>query len=158
MRENMKCLGISKKIAVVSGFGESEISKVNAFDNALIDAGIHDCNLIKVSSILAKNTKTINKFKIEKGSFVPCVLSIAYTEPELNKVTGIGIGINNEKYGYVMEAQGTNEKEITLELDKKLQEMANNRKQTIIKKQILIKKGKTSKKYGCVITGVIYLF
>ncbi|MFA6420498.1 MAG: pyruvoyl-dependent arginine decarboxylase, partial [archaeon] len=53
----MKCLGLTKKIAIVSGFGESDISKVNAFDKALICARIHDCNLIKVSSILAKGVK-----------------------------------------------------------------------------------------------------
>ncbi|MDD3083487.1 MAG: pyruvoyl-dependent arginine decarboxylase [Candidatus ainarchaeum sp.] len=154
----MKCLGITKKIAITSGFGESDTSKLNAFDNALIDAGIHDCNLIKVSSILAKNTKITKKFMIEKGSFVPCVLS---TQNGLKKeiiCSGIGIGFNNQKYGFVMEAKGKNENKVTTVLEKKLGEMAKNRKQKIIQKKIITKKAKINKKYGCVITAVIYLF
>ncbi|MCX6801242.1 MAG: hypothetical protein NTZ73_03570 [Candidatus Diapherotrites archaeon] len=66
----MNCLGISNKIAIVSGCGESDISELNAFDNALINAGIHDCNLIPVSSIISKNTKIIKKFDCRAAAVV----------------------------------------------------------------------------------------
>ena len=46
------------KVAITSGKAEGP-SKLNAFDNALLDAGIGDVNLIKVSSILPKNTLSI---------------------------------------------------------------------------------------------------
>jgi arginine decarboxylase len=154
----MKCLGITKKIAIVSGFGESNSSKLNAFDNALINAKIHDCNLIKVSSILSKNTKIMKKFSIEKGAFVPCVLSTIYSKENEEKVAGIGLAFNNQKYGFVMEAQGNNEKKVKKELEKKVQEMAENRDQKIIKKRVITKKSRTTKKYGCALTAIIYLF
>ncbi len=41
------------KIAIVSGKDEGP-TRLNAFDNALTDAGIGDVNLIKVSSMLEK--------------------------------------------------------------------------------------------------------
>jgi arginine decarboxylase len=154
----MKCLGLTKKITITSGFGESNTSKLNAFDNALINAEIHDCNLIKVSSILAKETKIKKTFEIEKGSFVPCVLSSKYGTKKENICLGIGIGFNNQKYGFVMEAQGKNESEVKNSLEKKLEGMAKNRKQKILQKKIIIKKEKINKKYGCDITTVIYLF
>ncbi len=154
----MNCLGIARKISIVSGYGESNVSKLNAFDNALIDANIHDLNLIKVSSILAKDTSIEEKFEIEKGSFAPCVLSISYgTENELI-CSGIGVGFNNQNYGYVMESQGTNNQEVSDKLNEKLTEMAKNRSQEIINKKIITKEQKVNKTYGCVITAVIYLF
>ncbi len=154
----MNCFGNTNKIAIVSGFGESEISKLNAFDNALINAKIHDLNLIKVSSILSKNTKIVKKFEIEKGSFCPCVLSIAHGEKNEEICSGIGIGFNNEKYGYVMEAQEESQAHTILKLEKNLCEMAQNRNQKIITKKIIIKSGKSTKKFSCAVTAVIYLF
>jgi arginine decarboxylase len=154
----MKCLGITNKIAIVSGFGESDSSKINAFDNALLNAKIHDCNLIKVSSILSKNTKIVKKFSIEKGAFVPCVLSTIYSKKGNISVSGVGIAFNNQKYGFVMEAQGNNEKKVKNDLEKRIQEMAENRKQSITKKHMITKTSKTTKKYGCTLTSVVYIF
>jgi arginine decarboxylase len=154
----MNCLGLAKKIAIVSGFGESNQSKLNAFDNALIDAGIHDCNLIKVSSILAKETKIIDKFTIEKGSFVPCVMSPAYSNQNETTFSGIAVGFNEQKYGFVVEGQGSNSKELEKDLNYKLDEMASSRKLRIVKRKTLITGEKTSKKHGCCVTAVVYLF
>jgi len=154
----MHCLGITKKIAIVSGFGESDKSEINAFDNALISAKIHDCNLIKVSSILAKETEIVKEFEIEKGSFVPCVLSSSKTKKGENTSSGVGIAFNNEGYGYVMEAQGETKQEVKEKLEKRIQEMAENRNQQTTKTQLEIKESKTNKKYGCTLTAVIYLF
>lgn len=154
----MHCLGVTNKVAIVKGFGESDSSKINAFDNALIDAKIHDCNLIKVSSILAKNTKIVKISSIEKGAFVPCVLSMIYSKKGEKKVSGIGIAFNNQSYGFVMEASGNTNKKVNLDLEKRIDEMAKNRNQKIIKKTLITKEGKTTKKYGCTLTAAVYLF
>ena len=48
------------KIAITSGKSEGP-SKLNAFDNSLLDAGIGDVNLIKVSSIIPADSEfTLN--------------------------------------------------------------------------------------------------
>jgi len=154
----MKCLGLTKKIVLVSGFGESDNSKINAFDNALLDAGIHDCNLIKVSSILAKGTKVVTKFKIDKGSFVPAVISTAHGKQGENICAGLQIAFNNEKYGYVFETQGKDSVKVEQQLTANTSEMAEKRKQTILKRKTLTKQKIVAKKYGCCLTAVVYLF
>jgi len=154
----MKCLGLAKKIAIVSGFGESDNSKINAFDNALIDAEIHDCNLIKVSSILAKGTKIVSKFKIDKGSFVPAVISSAYGKQGDTICSGLQIAFNNEKYGYVFEAQGKSPLEVETQLNSCTEEMSQKRGQKVITRKTITKQATVNKKYGCCITTVVYLF
>jgi arginine decarboxylase len=154
----MKCLGLSKKIALVSGFGESDNSKINAFDNALIDAGINDCNLIKVSSILAKETELIGEFEIEKGSFVPTVISTAYGKQGETICSCLQIALNDKKYGYVFEGQGKNPREIEQQLTACTNEMAEKRKQKIISRKTITKQATITKKYGCCITAAIYIF
>lgn len=60
---------------IVSGRGESE-HKLVAFDKALLDAGVGDYNLLKVSSIIPSGCKFQETVNITKGS----VLYTAYAE------------------------------------------------------------------------------
>ena len=93
------------KIAIVSGKAEGP-TKLNAFDNALSDAGIGDVNLIKVSSMLAGNAKVQKLPKLKAGSMVNCVLSeITSTTPgaEITAVVAVAIG---DELGCVVETTG----------------------------------------------------
>ena len=95
------------KIAIVSGKDEGP-TRLNAFDNALSDAGIGDVNLIKVSSMLGKNTQVKNLPKLKAGAMVNCVLSsVTSSKPgdTITAVVGIAIG---EELGCVVETTGTN--------------------------------------------------
>lgn len=95
------------KIAIVSGNDEGP-TKLNAFDNALADAGIGDVNLIKVSSMLAGNAEVIELPKLKAGAMVNCVLSeITSDNPgdEITAVIAVAIG---EKLGCVVETTGIN--------------------------------------------------
>lgn len=95
------------KIAVVSGKDEGP-TKLNAFDNALSDAGIGDVNLIKVSSMLAGNAEIVDLPNLKAGSMVNCVLSeITSNIPgdEISAVIALAIG---EELGCVVETTGTN--------------------------------------------------
>lgn len=96
------------KISIVSGKDEGP-TKLNAFDNALSDAGIGDVNLIKVSSMLAGNTEICELPKLKAGAMVNCVLSeIASDNPgdEITAVVAVAIG---EELGCVVETSGINE-------------------------------------------------
>jgi len=62
------------KVSITSGKSEGPTS-LNAFDNALIDAGIGDVNLIKVSSIIPANAQIVRLPPLETGSTINCVLS-----------------------------------------------------------------------------------
>ena len=95
------------RIAIVSGKDEGP-TKLNAFDNALSEAGIGDVNLIKVSSMLAGNTEIETLPKLKPGAMVNCVLSeITSDNPgdEITAVIALAIG---EELGCVVETGGIN--------------------------------------------------
>ena len=97
------------KIAVVSGHDEGP-TKLNAFDNALSDAGIGDVNLIKVSSMLAGNAEIVELPKLKAGSMVNCVLSHITSDTPGEKITAVVALAIGEKLGCVVETTGRDEK------------------------------------------------
>lgn len=95
------------KIAIVTGHDEGP-TKLNAFDNALSNAGIGDVNLIKVSSMLASNTEICELPKLKAGAMVNCVLSEVTSDnpgDEIIAVIAVAIG---EELGCVVETTGIN--------------------------------------------------
>ena len=95
------------KIAIVSGTDEGP-TKLNAFDNALSDAGIGDVNLIKVSSMLAGETKIETLPKLKAGAMVNCVLSEITSDNPGDQITAVvGVAIGKE-LGCAVETCGTN--------------------------------------------------
>lgn len=95
------------KIAIVSGKDEGP-TKLNAFDNALSNAGIGDVNLIKVSSMLAGNTEVVDIVPLKPGAMVNCVLSTITSDNPGDKITvAVAVAIG-EKLGCVVEASGIN--------------------------------------------------
>ncbi len=58
------------KYFLVSGSSEG-FALLNAFDGALLRAGIGDTNLVKMSSIVPPNCTLISPIKIPPGSLVP---------------------------------------------------------------------------------------
>ena len=95
------------KIAIVSGKDEGP-TKLNAFDNALSDAGIGDVNLIKVSSMLSANAEIQKLPKLKAGAMVNCVLSEVTSDNPGDMITAvIAVAIGNE-LGCVVETTGIN--------------------------------------------------
>lgn len=96
------------KIAIVSGQDEGP-TKLNAFDNALSNAGIGDVNLIKVSSMLAGNSEIVKLPKLKAGSMVNCVLSEITSDIPGDKITAALAVAIGEELGCVVEATRRNE-------------------------------------------------
>ena len=95
------------KISIVSGKDEGP-TKLNAFDNALSNAGIGDVNLINVSSMLSGNAEICDLPKLKAGAMVNCVLSEITSDnlgDEITAVVALAIG---EELGCVVETTGTN--------------------------------------------------
>ena len=108
------------KIAIVSGKDEGP-TKLNAFDNALSDAGIGDVNLIKVSSMLSADAEIQKLPKLKAGAMVNCVLSEVTSDNPGDVITAvIAVAIGNE-LGCVVETTGINKD--TDELIGKAEEM-----------------------------------
>ena len=145
------------KIAIVSGKDEGP-TKLNAFDNALTDAGIGDVNLIKVSSMLAKNTEINELPKLKAGAMVNCVLSeITSDNPgdEITAVIAVAIG---DELGCVVETTGINEnpEDLTNEARKMVEYMMEKR--GVKTKDLIIEKSTaTVEEIASVVASVVYL-
>jgi len=78
---------------------------LNAFDNALLDAGIGNLNLIKVSSIVPQGaTFSETPLVITPGSLVPTVWSVMQSDTAGETVcAALGIGIGRDSHGMIFE-------------------------------------------------------
>ena len=145
------------KIAIVSGKDEGP-TKLNAFDNALSNAGIGDVNLIKVSSMLSGNAEVEKLPKLKAGAIVNCVLSeITSDNPgdEISVVIAAAIG---EKLGCVVETSGINKNldDLIDEADFMVKHMMKKRG-VEIKDLIMESSTTTVKKIASVVASVVYL-
>ena len=145
------------KIAIVSGKAEGP-TKLNAFDNALSEAGIGDVNLIKVSSMLGPNTELIPLPKLKPGAMVNCVLSEVTSKKKgniINACVAVAIG---DRLCCVVETTGINDKEdgIKEEAINMVQYMMNKRN-VEIKDLIVETSTHTVENKGSVIASVVYI-
>jgi arginine decarboxylase len=145
------------KIAIVSGKDEGP-SKLNAFDNALLKAGIGDVNLITVSSMLEKETETVDLPELKKGSMVNCVLSTLTSDKKGEKITAtIAVAIG-ENLGCVVENSKINceSEDVINESIEMVKYMMNKRNERI--KEIIVKEeSHVVENIGSVVASVVYL-
>lgn len=145
------------KIAIVSGKDEGP-TKLNAFDNALSDAGIGDVNLIKVSSMLSANTEITDLPPLKPGSMINCVLSeITSDNPgdEITAVVAVAIG---DELGCVVETKGINKKEDELIDEARFMVTYMMEKREVEIKELIVKKATaTVKEIASVVASVVYL-
>jgi len=96
---------IPTKFFLVSGIGEGN-TPLTAFDRALLNAGIANTNLLKVTSILPPYCREVKPVRLPFGALVPVVyaLKISSTRDELITATvGVGIPVDKSKPGLIME-------------------------------------------------------
>lgn len=152
---------IPKEFFTTSGSAVSPVSKLNAFDLALKNAGIAQCNLVSVSSILPLGCKETKLKRIPPGSITYTV--IARMDGE--EGTGIGAGIawtweKNKNYGLVAETHGFMDRKALNEiLEWRIKEMAKIRTIEInsIKNRTEVLRVPLDN-YGCVIAALVYDF
>ncbi len=100
-------LATPRKFTLVAGTGEGA-TELNAFDHALLAAGIGNVNLLRVSSILPPGAEEVEKLAIPPGSLVPTAYgSITSEHPGELISAAVAVGINSkESYGVIMEFSG----------------------------------------------------
>ena len=145
------------KIAIVCGKDEGP-TKLNAFDNALSDAGIGDVNLIKVSSMLSANTVIQELPKLKAGSMVNCVLSEITSDvqgDEISAVIAVAIG---DELGCVVETTGINKDINDLKDEAEFMVRYMMEKRDVKIKDLIIKSSSTTvKNIASVVASVVYL-
>lgn len=97
-------MGTPKYYTIVSGKGYSRHALV-AFDNALLDAGIGDYNLVKVSSILPIGCQYKENIDIEYGSIVYAAYSSVIVNDNVKRSTAVAVAVplNDEENGVIFE-------------------------------------------------------
>jgi len=94
--------------AATAGHAEGGTA-LNAFDNALLAAGIGNINLIKISSILPPDVPVVELPKIKPGALVPTAYAAMTSETAGDLVAAaVGYAIPDDpaKNGVIMEFHG----------------------------------------------------
>ncbi len=122
-------LPLPKAYKVVAGSSEGE-SSLTAFDKALLQAGVGNINIIRVTSILPPGALYKPDLDIPPGSLVPTAYaSIISDEPGRVIAAAVGVGIAESaepggSYGVIMEHSGYKSKEDAEEIIRQLIEEA----------------------------------
>lgn len=96
---------LPKRFFLTSGWGEAS-TELNAFDAALIKAGIGDTNLIRMSSILPPRAEEVKNHSFPKGAFVPLAYgTITSAKPGtlISAAVAVGIPEDDAAAGLIME-------------------------------------------------------
>jgi len=96
-----------KKFTLVAGSAEGP-TRLNAFDNALLRAGIGNLNLVRVSSILPPGAEEVTRLDVPPGSLLLCAYGTITSEVEgewIAAAVSVGIG-DRSRYGVIMEFSG----------------------------------------------------
>jgi len=105
---------LPKRIVLTAGSGVGT-TPVNAFDAALLDGGVGDLNLVKVSSIvpvgaevmLLKDRSEEHIARLAKGTIVPAVYGMMFGEKAGQRIaSALAVGLPREsgKNGVIFEA------------------------------------------------------
>ncbi|HAF71246.1 MAG: putative pyruvoyl-dependent arginine decarboxylase [Acetothermia bacterium 64_32] len=111
------------RACLVAGAGEGS-TELNAFDRALLSAGIGDLNLVRVSSIMPPHVKLVGTLpQLPKGAFVLVVYSARTSSvPGESLAAAVAVGRAPDGFGVVMEAQGKDRAQAECEARKKVEE------------------------------------
>ncbi len=145
------------KVSITSGRAEGP-SKLNTFDNALLNAGIGDVNLIKVSSILPQDAEVVPVPMFTPGDMINCVLAYTSSDNEGDLISAfVAVAIADE-FGCVVESTGINRDpdEVKYEAEAMVKYMMDVRGMKI--NEIIIEgNSHIVKKQGAVVAAVVYI-
>ena len=101
-------LPVPELFSLVVGRGEGK-KKLTSFDSALLDAGVGNMNLLRVSSVLPPKCAFRTELKMPFGSLLPIAYgSITSDVPGETISAAIGVGVPEDpgSFGMIMEYSG----------------------------------------------------
>ncbi|HDN79573.1 MAG: arginine decarboxylase, pyruvoyl-dependent [Chloroflexi bacterium] len=147
-----------KYACLVTGASEGE-TELNAFDNALLEAGIGDINLIKASSIMPPEVEVVQELgTLGKGAFLPVVYTAVSSKQRGDiLVAAIGYGRSDDGFGVIMEASDVNrqEEEVRKEVEEKIK-FAFARRGIALEEIRVLSKTHKVQECGCVIAACVF--
>lgn len=145
------------KISLTSGKAEGP-TRLNAFDNALLNAGIGDINLIKVSSIIPAGAEFVAPPQFPAGAMVNTVLSYTASDQAGDFISAVIAVAISEDLGCVVEHSGINRdfKEVKEEAIAMVKYMMDVRGKQINKIMVEFDTHKVEKQ-GAVVAALVYI-
>ncbi len=102
---------IPTKFKIVAGAAEGE-HKLTAFDHALLEAGIANINLVRISSIMPPGAQQDQDMVIAPGTLAPTAYgAICSDVPGTVISAAVGVGFSHDTFGVIMEFAGECKKE-----------------------------------------------
>jgi arginine decarboxylase len=144
---------------VTSGHASSPISELNALDQALKNAGIAQCNLVEVTSILPTGCRQRPPFEIPVGAITYAVIA------RMNGTEGENIGAaiawsweHHGQCGIVAETHGYMDRDALLEIAEwKIKEMAKIREIELNEIHYTYETLRVPMdQYGCVLAALVF--
>lgn len=158
---------IPRAFFVTSGVGMGQ-DTTTAFDIALRHAGIGECNLVEVSSILPAQAVEIDRAStlVTPGAITFCVSSRA--DGQSGERIGAGIGYGwlqakegaHKEFGIICEHHGHYSRDYLLEkIQDKLDKMAEIRSKQLVEKRAVVESIEVEEgKFGSVVVALVFVF
>ena len=145
--------------AATAGHAEGGTA-LNAFDNALLAAGIGNINLLKVSSILPPEVPVVELPKIKPGALVPTAYAAITSEtPGETVAAAVGYAVPDDpaKNGVIMEFHGVASRdEAELQILAMLDEAFRVRGETIAERRVVAAEHRVER-IGCALAAITLL-
>jgi arginine decarboxylase len=146
--------------AATAGHAEGG-TPLNAFDNALLAAGIGNINLIKVSSILPPEVPVIDLPKIKPGALIPTAYAAMTSEtPGETIAAAVGYALPDDpaKNGVIMEFHGVASRaEAERQIHLMLEEAFRVRGEAIRERGVVSSEHTVGSRPGCALAAITLL-
>lgn len=146
---------LPKYVSLTAGHAEGPDS-LTAFDNALMDAGIADLNLIKVSSIVPQGARLVPLRDFPIGSLVPTVYAQAYSDvPGQTIAAAVALGLSPDGRGVIMEAHGVGTREQIETIARQRVEAAFAQRGIPLHEYHVVSAEHTVERHGCAVAAAV---
>lgn len=150
---------IPKNVSLVCGNAEGS-TELNAFDNALVAAGIGNLNLVKVTSIIPPGAHIIELPDIPPGSVTPVVYtSLISSNPGVVISCALGAGLpkDSDSVGFIAETNMFSSAQKAESAVKKMVEEGLNTRGIPIEDIVCVSAEHTVEKIGCVMCAAVLI-
>ncbi len=147
----------ARSFFLVAGDAEG-YTPLNAFDNALLSAGIGNTNLIKISSILPPGASEIKPPKPSPGAFLPIAYASIVSDipgEVISAAVAVGIPDDPKNPGVIMEYSARGSREVAEDIVRRMVEKAFEVRGFILKDVRSISVEHKVEKIGASFAGVV---
>ncbi len=147
------------KLAVAAGHAEGGTA-LNAFDNALLAAGIGNVNLLRVSSIVPPEAELVELPAIRLGALVPAAyVSIESATPGqiICAAVGLGLPVDPTQPGVIMEFSAAGDRRAAEAAVREMVEEAFRVRQTSLREVRVAATDHRVERLGCAMAAAVLL-